>query len=194
MRLINEIGIFSFYRQFFLFCFYFVLSAISFIFRPGPSTSGLIENVNDTLSTSTNFANVSATKTMLFKSLQSSDLSELITNSFAAAFTSNLKSSLNMTQESLEKIQLQVTSNITSALRSILLLTLSDTDDILNIVDETNIRAFWYTDSPQNVSDYFTNTYNKLNMNSTTKTIIDSIELSKSDDSDNWYLETNMKL
>jgi len=100
-----------------------------------------------------------------------------------------------MTQESLEKIQLQVTSNITSALRSILLLTLSDTDDILNILDETTIRAFWYTNSPQNMSNYFANTYNKsvINMNSTTKTIIDSIELSKSDDSDNWYLETNIK-
>jgi len=192
MRTIYEIGIFSFYRQFFLFCFYFVLSAISFIFRPGPSE--LIENVNDTLSTNTNFANVNATKTMLFKSLQNSDLSELVTNSFAAAFTSNLKSSLNMTQESLEKIQLQVTSNITSALRSILLLTLSDSD-ILNILDETTIRAFWYTNSPQNMSNYFANTYNKsvINMNSTTKTIIDSIELLKSDDSDNWYLETNMK-
>ncbi|RLU24512.1 hypothetical protein DMN91_002601 [Ooceraea biroi] len=177
---------FRFYRQFFLFCFYFVLSAISFTFRPGPSQ--LDENVNDTLSTRTNF-NVTATENTLLKSLQSSELSELVTNSFAAAFTSNLKSSLNMTQESLEKIQLQVTSNITSALRGILLLTLSDNEDILNIPDETAIHALWYTDSLQNMSDYFLNRYNKseIDGNSTTNTIIDSTELPNYDDSDNWW-------
>lgn len=171
-----------------------MLSAISFTFRPGPSISELADNMNDTLSTKTN---LTATEIMLRKSLQSSDLSELITNSFAAAFTSNLKSSLNMTQESLEKIQLQVTSNITSALRSVLLLTLlNDNEDILNIADEATMHALWYADSDsQNASDFLANSHNEsvLDTNSTAKTIVGSIELSGADDSDNWYVKFNLE-
>ncbi|XP_011054744.1 PREDICTED: transient receptor potential cation channel subfamily V member 5 isoform X2 [Acromyrmex echinatior] len=161
-----------FYNQFFLFCFYFVLSLISFTLRPGPSTIETDENANDT-STRTNSSNI--TEPIIHKTLQSSDLSELVTNSLVAAFTSNFKSSLNMTQESLEKIQLQVTSNITSALKSILLLTLNENEGILSPPDEATIHTLWYTDSPPNASDYFMNTYNKTDANSTVKTIIDGV-------------------
>ncbi|XP_012525905.1 transient receptor potential cation channel subfamily V member 5 isoform X4 [Monomorium pharaonis] len=162
----------KFYRQFFLFCFYFVLSLISFTLRPGPSTMEEDENANDT-STRTNSSNI--TEHVILKSLQSADLSELVTNSLVAAFTSNFKSSLNMTQESLEKIQLQITSNITLALKSILLF---DNEAILSPPDETTIHTLWYNDSPSNTSDYFTDMYNKTvaaNKNSTTKTIIDNV-------------------
>lgn len=116
------------------------------------------------------------------KSLQSSDLSDLITNSFTAAFTSNLKSSLNVTQESLEKIQLQVTSNITSALRSILFLTLNNNEGLLSSFDEATVHTPWYSDSSQNASDYFTNTNSKtiiIDANSTANTIIEDITLLK---------------
>ncbi|KYN30196.1 Transient receptor potential cation channel subfamily V member 5 [Trachymyrmex cornetzi] len=159
-----------FYNQFFLFCFYFVLSLISFTLRPGPSIIETDENANDT-STRTNSSNI--TEPIFLKTLQSSDLSELVTNSLVAAFTSNFKSSLNMTQESLEKIQLQVTSNITSALKSILLL--NENEGILSPPDEAAIHTLWYTDSPSNASDYFMNTYNKTDANSTVKTIIDDV-------------------
>ncbi|XP_029680490.1 transient receptor potential cation channel subfamily V member 5 [Formica exsecta] len=166
---------FRFYRQFILFYFYFVLSLISFTLRPGPQTD---ENANDTL-TNTNSFNITTMESAILKSLQNSDLSKLITNSFTAAFTSNLKSSLNVTQESLEKIQLQVTSNITSALR-ILLLTLSNNEGLLSSFDEAIIHTPWYTDNPQNGSDYFTNTNSKtvtIDANSTAKTIIEDITL-----------------
>lgn len=130
------------------------------------------ENANDTL-TRTNSSNI--TESMILKPLYSSDLSELVTNSFVAAFT-NLKSSLNMTQESLEKIQLQVTSNITSALKSIL--TLSENEGSLSPPDEAAIHTLWYTDSPPDAPDYLTDTYNKTaDANSTA---IDDIALSKS--------------
>lgn len=129
---------------------------------------------------------------MILKSLHNSDLSELVTNSFTAAFTSNLKSSLNVTQESLEKIQLQVTSNITSALRSILLLTLSNNEGLLSSPDETAIHTLWYTDSPQNASDYFMNMYNKttIDTNSTAKTTIDDVTLlGKFNNHEKWYVK-----
>ncbi|XP_072757468.1 transient receptor potential cation channel subfamily V member 5 [Anoplolepis gracilipes] len=175
---------FRFYRQFILFFFYFVLSLISFTLRPGPQTD---ENANDTL-TSTNSFNITTMESVILKSLQSSDLSELVTNSFTAAFTSNLKSSLNVTQESLERIQLQVTSNITSALRSILLLTLSNNE---GSPDEAAIRTLWYTDSSQNASDYFTNMYNNtitIDANSTANTIIDDVTPSeKFNNHDTWW-------
>ncbi|XP_077276305.1 transient receptor potential cation channel subfamily V member nanchung isoform X2 [Temnothorax americanus] len=175
-----------FYRQFFLFCFHFILSLISFTLRPGPSTMETDESANDTL-TRTNSSNM--TEPTILKPLQSADLSELVTNSFAAAFTSNLKSSLNMTRESLEKIQLQVTSNLTSALKSVLLLTLSENEGILSPPDEAAIHTLWYTDSLPNASDYFTDTYNETvaaDTNSTAKTIVDDIALSKFDHEDWW--------
>ncbi|XP_067208826.1 transient receptor potential cation channel subfamily V member 5 isoform X2 [Linepithema humile] len=177
-----------FYRQFFLFCFYFVLSLISFTFRPGLSAPQTVENGNDTLTR--NSSNITTMETLILKSLQSSDLSKLITNSFTTVFTSNFISSLNITQESLEKMQLQVTSNITSALKNILFLILNDNEDILNIPDETAIHTPWYTDSPENASNYFTNTYNRniiIDVNSTAKTIISSITLPKFNNHDNWW-------
>ncbi|EFN65752.1 Transient receptor potential cation channel subfamily V member 5 [Camponotus floridanus] len=175
---------FRFYRQFILFYFYFVLSLISFTLRPGPQTD---ENANDTLTNSFN----TTRESMILKSLHSSDLSELVTNSFTAAFTSNFKSSLNVTQESLEKIQLQVTSNVTSALRSILLLTLSNNEDLLSSPDEAAIHTLWYTDNPQNASDYFINMYNKtvtIDTNSTAKTTIDDVTLlGKFNNHEKWW-------
>lgn len=141
------------------------------------------ESANDTL-TSVNSSNITE-PTTIPRSPQSLDLSELVTNSFVAAFTSNLKSPLNMTQESLEKIQLQVTSNITSALKSILLL--NENEDISEPVDEVSIPMLWYTDSPPNASDYFIDMYNKTDTNSTAKTIIDDV-VSKFND-DYWYVE-----
>lgn len=162
-----------------------MLSLVSFTLRPGPLTSQIAENANDT---STNSSNITATETMIFRSFQGSSLSEFVTNSLAAAFTSSLKSSLNMTQESLEKFQLQVTSNITSALKNIL--TLSDNEGILNIPDEAAIPTLWYTDSPQNISDYFMDVYNEsiIDANSTTKTLIGNNGLPKSNDPDDWYV------
>lgn len=160
-----------------------MLSLISFTLRPGPLMQE-IENANDTR---TNSSNVTVAELAILKSFQSSELSDLVTNSFTAAFTSNLKSSLNVTQESLEKIQLQVTSNITLALRNILLLTLNDNEGILSAPDEAAIRTLWYTSNPQNESDYLTDAYNESAMNdanSTADTIIDNIEPAKSGDDD----------
>lgn len=170
-----------------------MLSLIGFTLRPGPQTD---ENANDTL-TSTNSFNITTMESAILKSLQSSNLSELVTNSFTAAFTSNLKSSLNVTQESLERIQLQVTSNITSALRSILLLTLSDNEGLTSSSDEAAIHTPWYTDSPLNASDYFTNTYHKtvmIDANSTAKTIIDDVTdvPEKFNNHEKWYVKYNI--
>lgn len=177
---------FRFYRQFFLFCFYFVLSLISFTLRPGPSQTA--ESANDTLAR-TNSSNMTTAETTIFRSLQSSDLSELVTSSFAAALATSLKSSLNVTQESLERIQLQVTSNVTAALRSMLLSTLNDNEGILTSPDdETVLRALWYTDSPRNASGYLADAYNEsavIDANATARTIADG----NASPSDDWCVE-----
>lgn len=140
------------------------------------------ENANDTLA-SANSSNITEPPTIP-RPHRSLDLSELVTNSLVAAFTSNLKSSLNMTQKSLEKIQLQVTSNITSALKSILLL--RENEGIPDPPDEAALHTLWYTDSPPNASNYFTDMYNKTDANSTAQTIIDDIA---SKFNDYWYIE-----
>jgi len=163
-----------------------VLSLISFTFRPGLSAPQTVENENDTLGR--NSSNMTTLEILILKSLQSSDLSKMITNSFTTAFTSNFKSSLNVTQESLEKIQLQVTSNITSALKNILFLILNNNEGI-HTPDETAIHTPWYTDSPENASSYFTDMYNRnvlIDVDSTAKTIISSITLPKFNNHNNW--------
>lgn len=167
-----------------------MLSLISFTLRPGPSASQTAESTNETL-TRTNSSNVTTTDSAILRLFQGTDLSELITNSFATAFTSNFKSSLNVTQESLEQIQLQVTSNITSALKSMLLLTLSNNnEDMLSPLDETTIHKLWYTDSPQDASsDYFAEAYNEsvTSEDSTAKAvIINNIALPKLNNRDSW--------
>lgn len=162
-----------------------MLSLISFTLRPGPSQAA--ENANDTLAR-TNSSNITAIETMILKSFQSSDLSELVTSSLAAAITTNLKSSLNITRESLEKIQLQVTSNITSALKSMLLMTLNDNEGILASPDEAAIQTLWYTDDPRNASDYLMGVYNEsvvIDANSTA-TAMDGDAPSKFNDRDDW--------
>lgn len=182
----HKIEIFRFYRSFFFFCFYFVLSLISFTFRPGLSAPSTFENGNDTLTR--NSSNITTTETLILKLLQSPDLSKLITNSFTTVLTSNFKS-LNITQESLEKMQLEVTSNFTSALKNFLFLILNDNEGILNMPDETAIHTPWYTDSFENTSNYFMETYNRsviIDVNSTVKTIISSITLPKFNNHDTW--------
>ncbi|KAL0119708.1 hypothetical protein PUN28_007863 [Cardiocondyla obscurior] len=162
-----------FYRQFFLFCFYFILSLISFTLRPGLLPTETDEGVNIT-STRMNSSNI--TGPTILKSFLKSDISELVTSSLAAAFSFNLKSSLNVTQESLEKIQLQITSNITSALRNILLL---NDEDILNLPEETAINT-WATDSPPNVLKYFTDNKTVItDINSSNDAIINDVAVLK---------------
>lgn len=176
-----------FYRQFFLFFFYFILSLISFTLRPGPSIE-TIDIANDTISTTLNSSNATI-EPITIKPFQTIDLRELITNSFSAAFNSNLRSSLNMTQESLERIQLQMTSDLTTVLKNILLLSSSDNEAILTSPNEIGIYTSWYTNVSHNSSDYFTDMYNEsilIDMNSTAKTTVDTIAILGSQDDDDW--------
>lgn len=66
---------------------------------------------------------------------------------------------------------------------------MTDNEGIPNVPDETALYTLWYTDALQNASDYLANARNET-ANSTIEAIVDSIELSESDDPGNWYVET----
>ncbi|XP_033305073.1 transient receptor potential cation channel subfamily V member 5 isoform X3 [Bombus bifarius] len=112
-----------FYRQFFLFCFYFILSLISFTLRPGPtitsSTSSLavtprvsvpsIESPITTLKPEQLLPNVTKTS-------QNLNLSLLLDKAVTTAFTSNIKHPSNVTTASFDKLKLDIVTDLTSIL------------------------------------------------------------------------------
>nr|XP_033327234.1 transient receptor potential cation channel subfamily V member 5 [Megalopta genalis] len=138
-----------FYRQFFLFCFYFVLSLISFTLRPGPST--VSDDVTTTTyaettelfasdgfpasptstprsSVPTQFADDAiATETSAYH--RDANLSEIVERLVTASFDGTLRSSLNVTPFFLEKLKLRVVSEVTSTLRNALSASRNGDDD-----------------------------------------------------------------
>ncbi|XP_076655832.1 transient receptor potential cation channel subfamily V member nanchung [Halictus rubicundus] len=124
-----------FYRQFFLFCFYFVLSLVSFTLRPGPST--VSDDVTTTTYTETteSFASNefsvtptprSAVPTQFTDDIVATEihrdasLSKLLEKLVASSFDITLTSSLNVTPVFLEKLKFHVVSEVTAKLRNAL--------------------------------------------------------------------------
>ncbi|XP_076297480.1 transient receptor potential cation channel subfamily V member nanchung isoform X2 [Lasioglossum baleicum] len=129
-----------FYRQFFLFCFYFVLSLVSFTLRPGPST--VPDGVTTTAPTETtteSFATASSdgfsvtlaprlsaqftddiVATETSANHKDASLSKLLEKLVASSFDRTLRSSLNVTPIFLEKLKFHVVSEVTSKLRNAL--------------------------------------------------------------------------
>ncbi|XP_078037386.1 transient receptor potential cation channel subfamily V member nanchung [Augochlora pura] len=143
-----------FYRQFFLFCFYFVLSLISFTLRPGPSTvsddvttttyakttesfvsDGFPATPTPRSSVSTQFTDdIIATETSAYH--RDTSLSEIVERFVVASFNETLRTSLNVTPFFLEKLKLRVVSEVTSTLRNALS-TDGNGDDFQAIAPET---------------------------------------------------------
>ncbi|XP_053598014.1 transient receptor potential cation channel subfamily V member 5 isoform X4 [Microplitis demolitor] len=98
-----------FYRQFFLFCFYFVLSLISFTLRPGPSSSSSTQN-----STKSTISYIDTSVTTDAITQDSSQLSQLI-DVLATSLTSNF-ANVNLTSTELENFLTQMSSNASALL------------------------------------------------------------------------------
>lgn len=109
--------IFRFYRQFFLFCFYFILSLISFTLRPGPF---LKENQGSETTSSPILNATDHSTTVLIDSWGASQLSSIITKNLAEHLLFSMNSSLNATPSSVERVTLKITSDITATLKDVL--------------------------------------------------------------------------
>lgn len=119
----HKILFFRFYRQFFLFCFYFVLSLVSFTLRPGP-----IELAESTTTTSTPGIDSSTTKATTFifnsSSISASEKSlDHVINQLASDLATNLIVLLNVTSSLslLANLTSQITSNLTTTLRDVII-------------------------------------------------------------------------
>lgn len=131
-----------FYRQFFLFCFYFVLSLISFTLRPGPSTTLFVAGVSPVAQTAApateipaastpqhpapNLITPIATKTPpatmpVLGTYENSSFPALLEKILAASFASKLDVPFNVTNNRLNKLRQDIVSDVTSAFNHIFL-------------------------------------------------------------------------
>ncbi|XP_015178085.1 PREDICTED: transient receptor potential cation channel subfamily V member 5 isoform X1 [Polistes dominula] len=154
-----------FYQQFYLFCFYFILSLISFTLRPGPSWTLEDPAAPTTVASTDPTYNMSDPMIMetkrILKSLRVDELSE----SIAKNLTTNLLLETKLTKNSsnvLDKISLQLMSNMTlilkDALLPILLSTLEE-NNTLDRLDGSFINHTWNNENHQNI-----NTTNRINI------------------------------
>ncbi|CAK9830452.1 Transient receptor potential cation channel subfamily V member 6 [Anthophora retusa] len=137
-----------FYRQFFLFCFYFVLSLISFTLRPGPASA----TITPTTTTATyisqtespnNIASTIAFDTTniadrIMIDLQNSSLFLLLDKVVTTAVSSSLTLlPRNVTQTSLEKLKLDIVFNVTSTLKNIFSMDRPNENKHLHVKNDT---------------------------------------------------------
>ncbi|KOC68960.1 Transient receptor potential cation channel subfamily V member 6 [Habropoda laboriosa] len=112
-----------FYRQFFLFCFYFVLSLISFTLRPGPPSSS---TASTTVTTATaTVDNRGPTSSVICPNLvnMADGISKDLLNStlfllLEKVLTTAINSSLTLTEAGLDKLKLDVAYDLTSTLNN----------------------------------------------------------------------------
>ncbi|KAI4495347.1 hypothetical protein M0804_001548 [Polistes exclamans] len=127
-----------FYQQFYLFCFYFILSLISFTLRPGPSWT--LENpaAPTTVASTDPTFNISDPMIMetrrILKSLRVDDLSESIAKNLTTSLLLETKLAKNSSNV-LDKISLQLMSNMTLILKDALLPILLSTLEENNTLD-----------------------------------------------------------
>ncbi|KAG7213782.1 hypothetical protein KM043_003003 [Ampulex compressa] len=149
-----------FYRQFFLFCFYFVLSLVSFTLRPGPivqtsSSTTTIDPTTDPTSTASNLTNFTTNR--MPKSFAGSALSQIVTRNLAESVISSLSSSLNVSAESLERIRSEITSNFGPTLRNIMILVAEEAGYYL--INATNVTKEYTAEESSYVRENLTSEY-----------------------------------
>lgn len=200
-----------FYRQFFLFCFYFVLSLISFTLRPGPTTSPTdgVTGVAQTTDSYGSYRLTAATRSPVSTQFTSStaqtltnhrifqaDLSEIVEKLVATSLNATRESSLNATQSFLEKLKFDIISEVTSALRNVLPAIQNGDDRVLEPVTlgmiENVYRKNGTTDFPRITTDE--NSFEKTKSLSDTIPLLDasndndSYNNSDNYNDDNWYV------
>lgn len=109
-----------FYRQFFLFFFYFIISLIGLTLRPGPLSKDNQNSENTSSPTSNPNATDHTATTILIESWGASQLSSIITKNLAEHLLFNVNSTFNVTPTSMEKVTHQITSDITANLMNVL--------------------------------------------------------------------------
>lgn len=124
---------FRFYRQFFLFCFYFVLSLISFTLRPGPATTSSVSNPQIT---STELPTIPP---KMDPPVHNSDLPLLLDKILSTALVSK-RYPRNLTRTRLDKLKLDIVENLTSAL-SDMLGTYRNEIELFNRSDKTSFYS-----------------------------------------------------
>ncbi|XP_043261849.1 transient receptor potential cation channel subfamily V member 5 [Colletes gigas] len=181
-----------FYRQFFLFCFYFVLSLISFTLRPGPSpvTSGETTNATDAsiMSSTTPSSDLPSNSTReISKSYPNSNLSQLIERAFTASLIANLKSSLNVTPTYFEKLKRDILADITSTLRNVWS-TDGNGNELVNNSYEmpSGTSEHVYQSKNDTATDYLRVTINN-SLLVAKNLLLDDVALPGSNDKNNWW-------
>ncbi|XP_066600536.1 transient receptor potential cation channel subfamily V member 5 isoform X2 [Prorops nasuta] len=175
-----------FYRQFYLFCSYFLLSLISFTLRPGPSNSSDSdmeeEDESSEASSTSNTSSSSSSTLAVTRSIQSSDLSDLVSKSLGANLLENLRNNLNTTSGSLEKIAQRITANVTSTLRGQLLSMIASDPltDLLNSVDDSMMDSY---DAGRNNSFHNYSAFNNGSLRENSSVL----ENGESNDDDHWW-------
>ena len=126
-----------FYRQFFLFCFYFVLSLVSFTLRPGPTVTPSASSPAATSQTSVESPMTTPKPDQLLPNVtntfQNTNLSLLLDQIITTAFTSNMKYSSNATTAPFDKLKFDIVADLTSVLSNVL-----STDRLRNEIEFLN--------------------------------------------------------
>ena len=150
-----------FYRQFFLFCFYFVLSLISFTLRPGPTVTPSASSPAVTSQTSVESPMTTPKPDQLLPNItntfQNSNLSLLLDQIITTAFTSSMKYFSNGTTAPFDKLKFDILTDLTSVLSNVLSMDRSRNEielfnDSYRIVTRSN--EHYYSKNDTTLMDY----------------------------------------
>ncbi|XP_076174002.1 transient receptor potential cation channel subfamily V member nanchung [Ptiloglossa arizonensis] len=180
-----------FYRQFFLFCFYFVLSLISFTLRPGPSLTSSTETTSTPTATTESsttlvpdlLSNFTTIANEITSNRQNFSLSELVGRIVATSLIANLRSTLNVTPTHIEKLKLDIVADVTSTLRNVFSL---NADGNENQFFNSTYETIGHVHQRKNDTDYLKVAINE-SLLLTTKSLLDGVTMTGSNDRNNWW-------
>ncbi|XP_034187627.1 transient receptor potential cation channel subfamily V member nanchung [Osmia lignaria lignaria] len=180
-----------FYRQFFLFCFYFILSLISFTLRPGPSAMPSSSTTTQTPLTTVESSTTPHSSDLLSNLIPMTDrkmfhnlspsvfVNEIVEN----ALISNLKFSLNVTASRLDQLKLDLVTHIMSSLKNLLTIIENETES--QPFNDFSRQSAVFTDHLHHEND--TNTSTFVTIDSTTKLLFDDAVLLDNNNKSNWW-------
>ncbi|XP_046140984.1 transient receptor potential cation channel subfamily V member 5 [Osmia bicornis bicornis] len=179
-----------FYRQFFLFCFYFILSLISFTLRPGPSATPSSSTITQTPLTTVESSTTPHSSDLLSnlipmtdrKMFHNSSPSVFVNEIVENALISNLKFSLNVTASRLDQLKLDLVTHIMSSLKNLLTIIENETES--QPFNDFSRQSAVFTDHLHHEND--TNTSTFVTVDSTTKLLLDDAVLLDNNKS-NWW-------
>lgn len=115
---LNEVSFFRFYRQFFLFCFYFIISLVSFVFRPGP----VKKSSKPSATTPTKPQN------------------STVPNSIVQLIVNNLAADIN--DSAILEVVTQISANVSAAFKEITLMTTTNVPSMKTLLaDDLEMKA-----------------------------------------------------